>query len=159
MKAHSLPFSLSFIDLKNAFGSVSHKYILDMLRYIKVSTEVLGYIRNLYSSLSAYVFNKSWRASDFPIKRGVFQDDILSPVLFLIAFNPILQAVYSSSKRLFTHRKKEHQDSSQLVPRVGSFALWDGESSEKKSGWYLAKIVSLSAEGKATLLYCSGGCS
>ena len=28
---HSLPLSLSFIDLKNAFGSISHNYISDII--------------------------------------------------------------------------------------------------------------------------------
>ena len=83
-------------------------------------------------------------------------------MLFLIAFNPILQAVYKHPARGYSLTiEKEHQVSSQIVPMVDSFvyALWDGESTEEKYGWYLAKIISISAEGKVTLLYRSGGCS
>ena len=40
-KDHSLPLSMSFIDLKNAFGSGSYSYIMDMLHYIKLPKEIL----------------------------------------------------------------------------------------------------------------------
>ena len=50
-----MAFLLSFIDLKNAFGCVSHQYIQDMLKLIRVPAEMLAYTRNFYSSLSACV--------------------------------------------------------------------------------------------------------
>ena len=91
-KDHSLPLSMSFIDLKNAFGSVSYSYITDMLHYIKLPKEISDYIDSLYSSLSGYVSTREWSTPVFNIKRGVFQGDTLYPLLFLILFNPSVSA-------------------------------------------------------------------
>ena len=50
---HSLPLTLSFIDLKNAFGSISHAYITNILRFIRLPPKFTNYVSNLYSSISA----------------------------------------------------------------------------------------------------------
>ena len=39
-KTYNLPLAMTFIDLKNAFGSVSHKLIQDLLHYVKVPIEI-----------------------------------------------------------------------------------------------------------------------
>ncbi len=49
------------------------------------------YVKSLYSNLNAYVTGPSWNSNIFRFKRGVFQGDPLSPIIFLLAFNPILQ--------------------------------------------------------------------
>ena len=159
-KQHSRPLSLTFIDLKNAFGSVSHKYILDILSHIKVPLQLQQYIKNLYSSLSAYIHTKEWSTPTFPIKRGVFQGDTLSPLLFLIAFNPILQALcIHPSKGFSLLIEKETQVSPSVIPKIGSYvyALWNEYRSDEKPGWYLAKVCSVSDEGETILQYKAGG--
>ena len=90
---NSLPIALTFIDLRNSFGSVSHRYIHDILEHINLPTPITQYVQNLYSSLSAHVVTKLWQPPSFPVKRGVFQGDTLSPLIFLIAFNPVIQSV------------------------------------------------------------------
>ena len=39
--------AMTFIDLKNVFGSISHQYIHDLLPYVKVPTEIRYYIHML----------------------------------------------------------------------------------------------------------------
>ena len=102
---HSLPFVMSFVDLWNAFGSISHSYINDIIHFVKLPPppEFTNYVNNLYSSLSAQISTKDWITESFPIQRGVFQGDTLSPLLFLIAFNPMIQSqltelIFSSKK-------------------------------------------------------------
>ena len=52
---NSLPIALTFIDLRNAFGSVTHQYIHDVLKYINLPTPINQYVQNLYSPLSAHM--------------------------------------------------------------------------------------------------------
>ena len=159
-KEHGLPFSLSFIDLKNTFGSVSHQYILDMLSHVNVPAIVHLYISNLYSSLSAYISTKDWSTANFQIEKGAFQGDTLSPLLFLLAFNPILQVVYSYPACGFKMViEKEQYENLAILPAVGSFiyALWDEMNSSEAHGWYLAKISSFIESQEPVLLYKSGG--
>ena len=38
-----LPLALTFLDLKNAFGSIAHPLIRDMLNHIKLPSQVISY--------------------------------------------------------------------------------------------------------------------
>ena len=101
-KDHNHSLSLSFVDLKSAFGSTSHQYIFDMLNHIKVPTEIQLYIKSLYSSLTGFVCTKDWMSTTFSIRKGVFQGDTLSHLLFLIIFNLIIQSIASHPVRGFS---------------------------------------------------------
>ena len=90
-KSNGLPLNISFLDLRNAFGSVSHNLIFDVLNHIKIPSFIRSYIVSAYSQLSAFVNTKSWSTPSFPITRGVFQGDTMSPIIFLLTFNPIIQ--------------------------------------------------------------------
>ena len=94
---NGLPPSITFLDLKNAFGSVPHQLIYDMLAHIQLPFQVRSYISSAYSQLTAQVVTKHWSTPSFPISRGVFQGDTLSPLIFLITFNPIIQLAQSLS--------------------------------------------------------------
>ena len=52
---HGLPLSLTFLDLENAFGSVSHDLINDILAHIKLPEEIRACVSDSYSKLCAYV--------------------------------------------------------------------------------------------------------
>jgi len=86
---------MTFLDLENAVGSVSHELILDMLVHCTLPQEVISYITNLYSKLTVFVKTKEWSTDKFKIGRGVSQGDTFSPVIFLISFNPIIQLAQS----------------------------------------------------------------
>ena len=153
---HGLPLSVTFLDLKNAFGSVSHQLIADMLDHVGVPMQLGSYISSAYSQLSAYVVSKKWSTPTFSIHRGVFQGDTLSPLIFLIAFNPIIQLAQSLSTLGFRLRLPDANQCE--LPKENSYlyVLWDEESSEEPNGWYLSKVTSISPDGSATLYYRKG---
>ncbi len=49
-KQQSLPLSMIFIDFQDAFGSVPHKLISDMLHHIQVSDQIQAYVSDMYSN-------------------------------------------------------------------------------------------------------------
>ena len=53
-----LPLALTSLDLKNAFGLIAHPLISDMFNHIKLPSQVISYIMNDYSKLSATVETK-----------------------------------------------------------------------------------------------------
>ena len=73
------PIIMSFLDLKNAFGSVCHQYLFDILQYLELPSAFISYIISCYSHLCAYVSTADWNTTIFQINRGVFQGDPLSP--------------------------------------------------------------------------------
>ena len=92
-RSNGLPVAITFLDLRNAFGSIAHGLIHDTLEALKVPAQVRIYIRDLYSQLKATIRTKQWSFPEFSVKRGVFQADTLSPVIFLLSFSPIIRLI------------------------------------------------------------------
>ena len=156
-RVNSLPLSLTFIDLRNAFGSVSHDYIQDILEYVQLPKEVQEYISAFYGKLSAYIATKDWKTPRFSIERGVFQGDTLSPLIFLLAFNPIIEAI-NSVEPGFQLMLPSQSCNEASLPGINTYiyARWDEEGSDEPPGWYLAKILSIDSMGLAVLKYRKG---
>ena len=91
-----------WLDLKNAFGSVRHDLLRYVLNLYKLPHWLTTYITNLYSGITGTVSTKSYSTAKIPLKCGVFQGDTLSPILFLIAINPILK--FLETKKRFGYK-------------------------------------------------------
>ena len=152
-KANNLPLFLTFIDLRNAFGSIHHALILDMLSLTHVPVPILSYISDLYSKLSAFVSTKQWSTAPFDISRGVFQGDTLSPLLFLLCFQPIVSLSNSLSTCGF--QLKLPIANSAGLPAVDSYiyVIWNEPNSDELPGWYHCQILEYLTDGKAVLEY------
>ena len=81
----------SWMDLKDAFGSVPHALIPYVMSYYHMPKTIIAYITNLYSKLEGKVSTKNWESNTFRFLRGVFQGDPLSGIIFLIVFNPLIE--------------------------------------------------------------------
>ena len=60
---------------------------------------VILYINNLYSRLAGSVTGDGWSSEKFTFKKGVFQGDPFSPIIFLACFNPILEYLESIKEK------------------------------------------------------------
>ncbi len=89
---------ITFFDLKDAFGSISHNLIDHCLGRYSIPENVRVYIRELYSNISGTVAGDKWYSDEFTFQRGVFQGDPLSPTIFITVFNPLLEYLKSESK-------------------------------------------------------------
>ena len=148
------PLMMTFIDLNNAFGSVPHSYIFDMLRAIQVPASVVAYIRSLYSQLRAVVKCKSWTTSTIPICRGVFQGDTMSPIIFILAFNPLLRLAEVLNHGHGFHFKLMVPNSHNYPPINAYIYIKWLEPNEEQPGWYRAKVIEYFSDGSCTVLYC-----
>jgi hypothetical protein len=55
---HKLSLATTFVDLCNAFGSISHQYLLNMLSLVRLPSNVYDYIKDMYSKLRTYFTTK-----------------------------------------------------------------------------------------------------
>ena len=90
-KAKKRTVHVTFFDLADAFGSVSHELISHSLRRFPVPGNLMIYIGNLYGRLQGSVKGNKWSSESFVFNKGVFQGDPLSPIIFLTCFNPLLE--------------------------------------------------------------------
>ena len=63
---------MTFIDVKNAFGSISPIVIRDVLSALRLPLEIELYESNVYSQLRGFLNTKHWSSPQIIISRGVF---------------------------------------------------------------------------------------
>jgi len=127
---------VTFIDLKNTFGSVPHQLIFDMVQAVKVPLRAQEYIQSFYSQLFVTVINKSWQTPPVPFHRGVFQEDTLSPIIFLLTFNPLLKLAANLNQGHGYTFRIPLQCSEDLPPLNSRVYVKWTEEGEELPGWY-----------------------
>ena len=86
---------VTWFDLEDAFGSVSHDHIPLSLTKMNIPDSVKAYIVSFYGQLIGKVRTTEFVSDEFRFRKGVFQGDLLSPIISLICFNPILEKLKS----------------------------------------------------------------
>ncbi|XP_072048304.1 uncharacterized protein [Amphiura filiformis] len=140
---------ITFLDLANAFGSVPHEIIFQLLEFYRVPPAVISYIRKIYDNLEVSVKSTQWQTKPVPIKRGVFQGDTLSPIVFLIAFNPLLDAIKQHSE--FGYRLTVPIPSSVGLPPCGAYLYL--KCQQPRTGWYLVQVDQYNVNGSVDVTF------
>lgn len=87
---------VTFIDFAAAFDSVSHKYLDNALKNAGASRNTRAIFRVIYKAAQGAarvqsVDGKICMSKAFDIRRGVIQGDIISPILFILALDQLIQ--------------------------------------------------------------------
>ncbi|XP_043214671.1 uncharacterized protein LOC122378028 [Amphibalanus amphitrite] len=82
-----------FVDLTNAFGSLSHSYLWDVLARLGLEPEVLLALQSIYDGTTTVYATAQGVSEPAPVVRGVRQGCPLSGVLFALAMEPLVRAL------------------------------------------------------------------
>ena len=78
--------SVAWIDLRKAFDSVPHSWLLEVLRLYKVTPTIISAVSELMKTWSTSMFlgsgEQAIQTDEIPIRRGIYQGDSLSPFYF-----------------------------------------------------------------------------
>jgi hypothetical protein len=96
------------IDFTNAFGSVPHELIMSTMKQRNFPSWMQKIVMNMYQGASSMIEMKGTRSEKIGWKRGVKQGCPLSPLLFNLCLEPLIQAV-----------SKKHEDCGAFVGREG----------------------------------------
>jgi len=85
---------MTFLDFKKAFDSLSHEWIVAMLKMYRFNDRLVELITKSMANwrviMSVKAHGKIMAQTDsIQIRRGIFQGDTLSPLLFCLGLNPI----------------------------------------------------------------------
>ena len=89
---------ITWFDLIDAFGSLSHMLIPYVLQHYHLPTRIINYIKHMYTQLKGRIKTKDWETEIFSFLRGTFQGDPFSGTIFLITFNPLIEYIKKSLK-------------------------------------------------------------
>ncbi len=103
-KSQNQPLYVGFIDFKKAFDSVWHEALMLKLQRSGISKHFYNTLKHMYQNIECTVkCNNGTQSMPFPVKRGVRQGDVLSPLLFNLFLNdivPLLQEESSTPPKL-----------------------------------------------------------
>ena len=80
-----------YMDLKDAFGSVDHARLHQVLNKLGIPPDFLSIIKDLYTDRTTCIRTIHGTTSPIKCLRGTVQGDCLSPLLFILYLEPLLQ--------------------------------------------------------------------
>uniref|UniRef100_H3AYE9 Reverse transcriptase domain-containing protein n=1 Tax=Latimeria chalumnae TaxID=7897 RepID=H3AYE9_LATCH len=88
-KVQKINLAICWIDYRKAFDSVLHSWILECLRMYKVNERIMKFMERAMKLWKTSLIWNNHHMGKVEIKRGIFQGDVISPLLFCIVMNPI----------------------------------------------------------------------
>ena len=83
-------------DLEKAFDSIEYPVLFNRLFEVGVNGKTWRVLKSWYEGAVGQVRLDEALSGEFEVKRGVKQDSVLSPTLFLLIMNPLLQQLETS---------------------------------------------------------------
>ena len=81
--------SMAWIDYRKAYDMLPHSWILDTLGMVKVAKNIKGLLKRSMSDWKTVLTASGKTLGEVDIRRGIFQGDTLSPLLFVVAMIPL----------------------------------------------------------------------
>jgi hypothetical protein len=86
---------LLFLDQQKAFDRISHQFMNLILEKMNFDSKFINIINTLFSTQQAYISDHGRISEPFKVNRGVRQGDPLSPLLYILSINPLIQAIHN----------------------------------------------------------------
>ena len=99
---------MAWIDYKKAYHMLLQSWIIKCLKIYKISHEVINFTEKTMKTWRTELTAGGKRLAETKIKRGIFQGDALSPLLFIIAMMPINNILrkYTAGYKLFARKEQ-----------------------------------------------------
>ncbi|CAK8680574.1 unnamed protein product [Clavelina lepadiformis] len=91
------PLVVSYLDIRNAFGSVRHECIADVLRHFDAPDYLVRIVTDMYARGSCAVRTKRGLTAQIPVERGVRQGCPMSGIIFDLVMEVLLRGVKTST--------------------------------------------------------------
>ena len=92
-KRRKTNLSMAWIDYRKAFDMVPHSWLLECLRLYGAADNLVSLLANTMHHWKTTLRAAGTTLAEVNIRRGIFQGDSLSPLLFIIAMIPMTKAL------------------------------------------------------------------
>ena len=117
--------AIALIEYKKAYDMVPHSWIINSLKMYKISDEVINFIDKTMKIWRVELTAGGRRLAEAKIQRGIFQEDALSPLLFINVMMPLNHILRKCTAGYKLSRSQEkvngwHQTMSKKWKRTGN---------------------------------------
>ena len=93
------PLYAVFVDFEKAFDSLHRESLWKILRHYGIPPKLVKIIQSLYENFECQIIHNNLLSEPFTVKTGVKQGCTLSPTLFALAINWLLQKVTQDKRQ------------------------------------------------------------
>jgi hypothetical protein len=88
-KTRKTNLCMAWIDYKKAYDMVPHSWVIETLKMVGIADNIIDLISRSMCNWKTNLFSDNQLLGTVNIKRGIFQGDSFSPLLFVIALIPL----------------------------------------------------------------------
>ena len=85
--------SMAWIDYKKAFDMIPHTWLIECLKIYGAEENTISFLKNTMRNWNTILTSYGIRLAEVNIRRGIFQGDSLSPLLFVVAMIPMTKVL------------------------------------------------------------------
>lgn len=85
--------SMAWIDYKKAFDMIPHTWLIECLKIYGAEENTISFLKNTMRNWNTILTSTGVRLAEVNIRRGIFQGDSLSPLLFVVAMIPMTKVL------------------------------------------------------------------
>ena len=90
------------VDFQKAFNSLEHSYLWQVLQQMGFGEVFIGMVKTFYKGARSAVINGGVTTRYFNLERSARQGDPLSPILFILALEPLIRLLKKEIKGIKT---------------------------------------------------------
>lgn len=90
--------AMVWIDYQKAYDSVPHQWLVKTLELLKVNGEIITFLNTAMQHYRTTLIYNQEDVGEVKIRRGIFQGDALSPLMFVMALFPLTHLLQSTKK-------------------------------------------------------------
>ena len=89
------------MDFANAFNIIDREIIWKSMNHYGIPPMFINIIKELYEGSSYQIIHNSKLTNPFPVKTGVRQGCMLSPLIFLLVIDWVTKRTFSNNKKKY----------------------------------------------------------
>ena len=106
VKTRKKNLAMGWIDYQKAFDMLPHSWMIDCLYSLGLNKKLISFLQSTMKNWRVELTCNNENLGEVEIKRGIFQRDSLSPLLFVIALIPLTH-ILKATKHCYSFANKE----------------------------------------------------